>query len=115
MEGLSSGADDYLTKPFTARELLARIKTHLELYRIRQEAAIRAETANKAKDHFLAVLSHELRTPLTPALLLVESLERDTSLPEKVRRDLNTVSKNIKLEVKLIDGNESPLIQYLTC
>lgn len=33
-----------------------------------------AESANNAKDHFLAALSHELRTPLTPALLLSESL-----------------------------------------
>jgi signal transduction histidine kinase len=33
-----------------------------------------AESANLAKDHFLAALSHELRTPLTPALLLSESL-----------------------------------------
>jgi DNA-binding response OmpR family regulator len=82
---LKHGADDYLTKPFTARELQARIRTHLELYHIRQETATRAEAANKAKDHFLAVLSHELRTPLTPALLLAESLERDESLPEKVR------------------------------
>jgi signal transduction histidine kinase len=33
-----------------------------------------AESANQAKDHFIAALSHELRTPLTPALLLSEAL-----------------------------------------
>jgi signal transduction histidine kinase len=38
VEGLDAGADDYLTKPFTARELLARIKSNLDLAQIRSEA-----------------------------------------------------------------------------
>ncbi len=36
MEGLSAGADDYLVKPFTARELIARVSAHLNLARIRR-------------------------------------------------------------------------------
>lgn len=39
IEGLQSGADDYLVKPFSARELLARVKSHLAMARIRREAA----------------------------------------------------------------------------
>jgi signal transduction histidine kinase len=39
IEGLQAGADDYLVKPFTARELLARVKSHLNLARIRRESA----------------------------------------------------------------------------
>jgi DNA-binding response OmpR family regulator len=39
VEGIEAGADDYLAKPFSARELLARVKSHLELARVRREAA----------------------------------------------------------------------------
>ena len=38
VEGLEAGADDYLVKPFSARELLARVGTHLELARARSAA-----------------------------------------------------------------------------
>ena len=39
VEGLEAGADDYLVKPFAARELIARVRSNLELARIRREAA----------------------------------------------------------------------------
>jgi len=38
-EGLAEGADDYLIKPFTARELLSRVSSHLRMARMRMEAA----------------------------------------------------------------------------
>jgi PAS domain S-box-containing protein len=41
VEGLAAGADDYLVKPFSARELLARVAAHLEMARVRREAALR--------------------------------------------------------------------------
>ncbi len=39
IEGLRAGADDYLVKPFSARELLARVETNLKLAGTRQESA----------------------------------------------------------------------------
>ncbi|MBI3476283.1 MAG: response regulator [Acidobacteria bacterium] len=50
VEGMEHGADDYLIKPFSARELLARVQTHLEMARMRQESedALRQRTAQFA-------------------------------------------------------------------
>ena len=46
VEGMEHGADDYLIKPFSARELLARVQTHLDMARVRKEAedALRRRT-----------------------------------------------------------------------
>ena len=38
VEGLELGADDYLTKPFSSRELLARVNANLEMARLRRDA-----------------------------------------------------------------------------
>jgi signal transduction histidine kinase/CheY-like chemotaxis protein len=68
-----------------------------------QSAKTAAESANQAKDDFLAVLSHELRTPLTPALAAAGALEGDRALPAGVRDDLGMIRRNIELEARLID------------
>ena len=36
IEGLAAGADDYLAKPFSSRDLIARVRTNLELSRLRR-------------------------------------------------------------------------------
>jgi signal transduction histidine kinase/DNA-binding response OmpR family regulator/DNA-directed RNA polymerase subunit K/omega len=39
VEGIAAGADDYLTKPFATRELLARIHTNIQMATVRRDAA----------------------------------------------------------------------------
>lgn len=39
VEGLEAGADDYLIKPFAARELLARVSANIQMAVVRREAA----------------------------------------------------------------------------
>lgn len=56
IEGLAAGADDYLIKPFSARELLARVEASLNLGRLRQEATVRERTIlGRVTDAFLAM------------------------------------------------------------
>ena len=50
--GLEAGVDDYLVKPFTARELLARVGSVLALARFRREAA---EELRRSEERFRAV------------------------------------------------------------
>ena len=44
VEGLNAGADDYLTKPFGAQELLARVNTNITMARLRRDVAAEVET-----------------------------------------------------------------------
>src|SRR6185312_3879363 len=53
-EGLEAGASDYLVKPFTARELVARVHANLELDRVRRlatELARSKELLDQAEQH----------------------------------------------------------------
>ncbi len=94
------GADEIgdLTDAFN--QMLTQIGEASEDLKKAKEAA---ESANSAKDHFLAVLSHELRTPLTPVLATVAMLQDDEGTPPEVRENLEVIRRNIDFEARLID------------
>jgi PAS domain S-box-containing protein len=60
VEGLEAGADDYLVKPFSARELIARVGSHLAMTRIRQESAEQFRTLSERLDAEVRVRTKEL-------------------------------------------------------
>ncbi len=68
-----------------------------------RQAMEAAETANRSKDQFLAVLSHELRTPLTPVLAATAAAAVDRSWPAAARDELAMIHRNVELEARLID------------
>jgi two-component system CheB/CheR fusion protein len=75
-------------------------RRQLELERARTEAA---ESANVAKDEFLAMVSHELRTPLTPVLLALGGLERHPQIPDDCHEELVLMRRHVEMESRLID------------
>jgi signal transduction histidine kinase len=108
VEGLEAGADDYLVKPFSARELLARVRSNLEMARLRREAAVREASALSlqeavhARDDFLSVASHELKTPLAALRLQTEALER--TLPAEVRAQVGERFFSVRRQTQRLAG-----------
>lgn len=74
-EGMQSGADDYLTKPFTAEELISSINSRLAR-RVQQEQATEQRLEALRRSIALA-LPHEMRTPLNAILGFSEILMTD--------------------------------------
>lgn len=125
VEGLASGADDYLVKPFTARELMARVRVLLEMSHVRAQVwrergqvdVLRRSLA--ARDEFISVSSHELRTPLTALQIQLESLLRWSErgalesngerVAEKLALSLRQVRRLTTLVQSLLDASRASL------
>jgi PAS domain S-box-containing protein len=74
VEGLDAGADDYLVKPFSARELLARVRSHLAIEKTRRKAAER-ERELRAKAEVERNQIHELFMQAPAAIGLLSGPE----------------------------------------
>jgi signal transduction histidine kinase len=61
MEAFDAGGVDYVTKPFEAREVLARVATHLKISRLQQEL----EAQNAELNAFAHTVAHDLKSPLS--------------------------------------------------
>jgi len=110
LKGFEFGAQDFVTKPFDSRELLARVRTHLTLkYSLEKlenlnksleekvaertqqlkESNEKLEATNiklfdldRAKTDFLNLISHQIRTPLNGILGPLELLKEPVSASE---------------------------------
>lgn len=72
-QGFELGCCDYVVKPFTKEDFLARVKTHLEIYQKRREL----EAANNELSLFCSAISHDLRSPLNVTQMLADTLKKE--------------------------------------
>lgn len=107
-KGFMIGGSDYITKPFRTRELLARVKTHLQLKNALDTIQIRNRQLLdeiSAKNRLFSMVSHDLKVPLSTLLGLSEMLDHEYETLEDVERvDLvKRVSRSVDAVRKLVD------------
>ena len=84
VEGLETGANDYITKPFSKDEFLARIKTHLSLYAINS-------AVNKFVPHeFIRAIGRDMIT--------------DVQLGDQSQREVTVIFTDIRDYTKIAEG-----------
>jgi signal transduction histidine kinase len=106
IDALSAGADDYLPKPFSARELIARVAVQLARMRLRRaERAARevAERSSFMKDELVLSLSNSLRSPLNAMLSTLAMLKDHSFGSEEARRALDLIRASSREQHRLID------------
>ena len=91
IEGLEAGADDYLLKPFSARELLVRVEVTLKLSQLRQ-AATRREQALRIEAEVARSQINNILENMTDAFVALDNQWRITYVNQEVAR-LNNISR----------------------
>ncbi len=123
LAGLGAGGGDYLPKPFKAKEVLARIRAHLQnriLSEQRKHLVDQLSNANAAKNRLLGMAAHDLRNPLATIRGLAEFLREGDVGPLSVDQlnlinTIHSVSQsmlnpvNALLDVATIESGELKL------
>ncbi|MEM7483898.1 MAG: hybrid sensor histidine kinase/response regulator [Bacteroidota bacterium] len=125
IKGFEVGGVDYVTKPFNEKELIARIHTHVELIRAKNQIAEQAKNlrqSNELKDRMFSIIGHDLRSPLSAAKLKMDFIMRgiinpkdDNFLDETVFDLLKTMDEALNLLQNLLGWakSESNQIQMI--
>ncbi|HEU5134300.1 MAG TPA: ATP-binding protein [Steroidobacteraceae bacterium] len=87
VEGLDAGADDYMVKPFSARELLARVGARLELTRMRRE--------NEERFHALVGATSEVIYQMSPDWSELRPLKGRNFVADSEEPDRNWLDKYV--------------------
>lgn len=96
VKGLQCGGVDYITKPFQAEEVKARVATHITLYLQQQQLIAQSEELkllNDTKDKFFSILAHDLRAPFSAFLGVSKDLSNN--LMDLTYREIQEMANNL--------------------
>lgn len=117
--GLRAGVDDYVTKPFEAREILARVNVGLrtlELQKILDDHASENSRLEILRQTALA-MAHHIRNTITPILGMAELYSEDRpksgeALKRQALKGGYRIAAIIDALVEMSDSREIPTIRY---
>lgn len=101
IKAFQAGGVDYITKPFQAEEVLARVATHLKI--CRQANELRELIA--VKDKFFSIIAHDLRGPIGNILLISESISEKGKLDEDTLYSFIEMQRELSEETFQLLGN----------
>jgi signal transduction histidine kinase len=92
VKGFSVGGVDYITKPFQFEEVHARVRTHLELRRQKQElqqSYAQLKELGLLRDGMTHMIAHDMRSPLSLMASIFQTLEKcDTKHTSEKNRQM---------------------------
>ena len=95
VEGLDTGADDYLVKPIDNQELVARIRSGLRIHNLQNE--LKNIEHNKAVVELACTIGHQINNPLSSLKMSLESLKETLDKSKDgVEEDLFVVDESLK-------------------
>jgi signal transduction histidine kinase len=89
VEGLQEGADDYLVKPFSSRELLARVRANLEMAELRMEVARERSAREETHKVLVDELQHRVRNLLAIVRTIAAQAIRSGGSPAQIEAQLD--------------------------
>lgn len=105
VRAFNEGGQDYITKPFHVEEVLARVRTHLELRRAQQELAERNANLEVALDQLQKTQSHLIISEKMAALgVMASGVAHEINNPVNfVKTSVHGLQKDIEELVSLVD------------
>jgi len=99
--GLESGANDYLTKPVSKSELLARVQTHINLMQISASNEVLREVS-QLKTQLLSIAAHDLKNPLQIIMGFAELLREQYGSNTELLKIINAIHHSSEQMSRLI-------------
>jgi len=122
LEAFEKGGHDYVTKPFACAEVLARVETHIRLYRMKKELKdnyAQLQKLETLRDNLTHMIIHDMRTPLLGMYGNLLLIRRSSAKIEEETREcldsafeaatmLNEMISSL-LDVNRLESNQMPL------